>query len=83
MTPQEAREQVRQLVTQVEMDGDPRVGIQLVRAKMSELHNAGEEVPKEFIWIEKRFLSDCVEASQGRSPACRADRFATARPGAS
>ena len=66
MTPEETRAAVRSIVTQVELADDPRVGIQLVRQRMSELRERGKQVPEEFVWIEKRLTADCIDASQER-----------------
>lgn len=66
MTPEETRAAVRNIVTQVELADDPRVGIQIVRDRISELQKCGEQVPEEFVWIEKRLTADCIDASQER-----------------
>lgn len=66
MTPEETRAEVRRIVTRIELAEDPRVGIQLVRERMSEIRQGGQEVPEEFTWIEKRLAAECIDASQER-----------------
>ncbi len=66
MTPAQAKQEVRAIIAQAEQSDDPRFGVRLVRARIAELNAAGEDVPDELTWIEKRFIADCIDASQGR-----------------
>jgi len=66
MTPADTRAEVRSIIAQVEQSDDPRQGVQLIRQRMSELRDAGEEVPEEFTRVEKQLIADCIDASQGR-----------------
>ncbi len=66
MTAAEMRLEVRKLVETAEQADDPRLGVRLVRARMRELEDAGTSVPRELITAERRFVAECIEASQGR-----------------
>ena len=65
MTPAELREEVRSLVARVEQVSDPRRGMELVRARISELSQSGRVVPEELRWIERRLMISCEEALIG------------------
>ena len=65
MTPAELREEVRSLVARVEQVSDPRRGMELVRARISELSQSGRVVPEELRWIERRLMISCEEAVIG------------------
>ena len=66
MTPAESREEVRVLLAKVEQADDPRFAVRLVRERIAELSNCGEDVPEELTWMEKRLVAECIDASQGR-----------------
>lgn len=66
MTPAESREEVRVLLAKVEQTDDPRFAVRLVRERIAELNNCGEDVPEELTWMEKRLVAECIDASQGR-----------------
>ena len=63
MTPAETREEVRTLVSRIEQISDPRRGMELVRARISELSQSGRLVPEELLWIERRLMISCDEAA--------------------
>ena len=66
MTPAESRGEVHVLLAKVEQTDDPRFAVRLVRERIAELNNCGEEVPEELTWMEKRLVAECIDASQGR-----------------
>ena len=66
MTSDQMRKEIRALVTRAEQAGDPRLAVKLIKQRIAELNDSGEEVPAELIWIENRYLNECIYASQGR-----------------
>jgi hypothetical protein len=55
------------LVQQMEQsEDDPRRCYVLVKQRISELRNSGRDVPDELSKLEKRVLTECMLASQGR-----------------
>lgn len=66
MTLEQKREEIRALVTKVEQEDDPRMAVKLIRQRIAELNNIGEDVPEEFIWMQNRLVDECIYASQGR-----------------
>ncbi|MGI9410051.1 MAG: hypothetical protein ACR2OV_08255 [Hyphomicrobiaceae bacterium] len=66
MTSDQKREEIRALVTTAEQQDDPRYAVQVIRQRIAELNNSGQEVPEELIWIQNRYVDECIYASQGR-----------------
>ena len=66
MTSEQKRQQINVLIKEAEEQDDPRAVIQLIRNKITELNNLGEEIPEELIWMQKRYTNECIYASQNR-----------------
>ena len=66
MTLEQKREEIRALVTKIEQEDDPRLAVKIIRQRIAELNNIGEDVPEEFIWMQNRLVDECIYASQGR-----------------
>lgn len=55
------------LVHQMEQsEDDPRQCYALVKERISEFRDSGQAIPVELSNLEKRFLTECMLASQGR-----------------
>ena len=57
---------IREIVTKAEQEDDPRLAVKLIRQKIAELNNSGKDVPEELIWIQNRYVDECIYESQGR-----------------
>jgi len=66
MTSAQKRKEIREIVIKAEQEGDPRLAIELIRQRIAELNDSGQEVPEELIWIQNRYVDECIYASQGR-----------------
>ena len=66
MTSEEKRQTIRVILSEAEQQEDPRAAVQLIRRKISEMNDSGQEVPDELTEIENRFVDECIYASQGR-----------------
>ncbi|MGI9423104.1 MAG: hypothetical protein ACR2PA_07920 [Hyphomicrobiaceae bacterium] len=66
MTLEQKREEIRALATKIEQEDDPRSAVKIIRQRIAELNNIGEDVPEEFIWMQNRLVDECIYASQGR-----------------
>ena len=66
MTSEEKRAEIRSVVTMAEQADDPRRAVAIIRQRITELKNGGHEIPEELVWIENRYVDDCIHASQGR-----------------
>jgi hypothetical protein len=56
-----------ELVHQMEQsDDDPRQCYALVKKRITEFRRSGRDVPDELSNLERRLLSECMQASQGR-----------------
>lgn len=56
-----------ELVHQMEQsDEDPRQCYALVKERISEFRDSGRAIPDELKKLEKRFMTECMLASQGR-----------------
>jgi hypothetical protein len=56
-----------ELVHEMEQtDDDPRQCYALVKKRITEFRRSGRDVPDELSKLEKRFLTECMLASQGR-----------------
>lgn len=56
-----------ELVHEMEQtDDDPRQCYALVKKRITEFRRSGRDVPDELSNLEKRFLTECMLASQGR-----------------
>ena len=56
-----------ELVQQMEQsDDDPRQCYALVKERISEFRESGRDVPDELTRLEKRLMTECMLASQGR-----------------
>lgn len=56
-----------ELVQQMEQsDDDPRQCYALVKKRITEFRRSGQTVPDELSRLEKRLLTECMHASQGR-----------------
>ena len=54
------------LVQMEQSEDDPRRCYVLVRQRISEIRSSGRDVPDELSKLEKRILTECMLASQGR-----------------
>ncbi len=66
MTSDQRREEIRLLLTRAEDVDDPRLAVQLIRQRIAELNESGQDVPEELIWLQNRYVDECIHASQGR-----------------
>ncbi len=66
MTSEEKRQTIRVILSEAEQQDDPRAAVQLIRRKISEMNDRGQEVPEELTEIQNRFVDECIYASQGR-----------------
>ncbi|MEM8971114.1 MAG: hypothetical protein AAGD43_03520 [Pseudomonadota bacterium] len=66
MTSEEKRQTIRVILREAEQQDDPRAAVQLIRLKISEMNDRGQEVPEELTEIQNRFVDECIYASQGR-----------------
>ena len=56
-----------ELVHQMEQsDDDPRQCYALVKERISEFRDSGVDIPDELAKLEKRLMTECMLASQGR-----------------
>lgn len=67
MSQQMGSEDFADLVHQMEQsDDDPRQCYALVKERISEFRDSGRDVPDELKKLEKRLVTECMLASQGR-----------------
>ncbi|MEM6496147.1 MAG: hypothetical protein AAF709_05410 [Pseudomonadota bacterium] len=66
MTSEEKRQTIRVILSEAEQQDDPRAAVQLIRRKIGEMNDRGQEVPEELTEIQTRFVDECIYASQGR-----------------
>ena len=66
MASEELRDEVRVLIRKVEQEDDPRLAVRLIRKRIAELNDVGEDVPEEFLLLQIRLVDECIYASQGR-----------------
>ena len=66
MTSDQMRKEVQAIVTKAEQVEDPRLAVKLIRQRIAELNDSGEGAPEELIWIQNRFVDECIYTSQGR-----------------
>jgi hypothetical protein len=67
MSQQMGSEEFADLVHQMEQsDDDPRQCYALVKERISEFRDSGRDVPDELKKLEKRLVTECMLASQGR-----------------
>ena len=62
----ENRDDVDDIISEVEQADDPRLAVKLVRDRIAVLNAEGKHIPKELILIQNRFVEECVYDSQGR-----------------
>ena len=53
------------LNAQIDQIDDPREGFAMVKARISELRKAGQDVPAELIRMEKNLQTECICQSRG------------------
>jgi len=63
MTPLEVRREIHRLVSAVELTCDPSAKIKLVQDRMRSLVEAGQAIPEELGWIEKRLSVEFAAAA--------------------
>jgi hypothetical protein len=66
MTSDQMGKEDQAIVTKAEQAEDPRLALKLIRQRIAELNDRGEEVPEELIRIKNRYADECIYASQGR-----------------
>ncbi len=56
-----------ELVTQMEQsEDDPRRCVALVQQRMREYRQTGTSIPEDLVRLERRLMTECMAASQGR-----------------
>ena len=56
-----------ELVTQMEQsEDDPRRCVALVQQRMREYRQTGSTIPDDLVRLERRLVTECMAASQGR-----------------
>lgn len=56
-----------ELVTQMEQsEDDPRRCVALVQQRMREYRQTGSTIPDDLVLLERRLMTECMAASQGR-----------------
>ena len=56
-----------ELVTQMEQsEDDPRRCVALVQQRMREYRQTGTSIPEDMVRLERRLMTECMAASQGR-----------------
>jgi len=67
MSQQMGSEDFADLVHQMEQsEDDPRQCYALVKERISEFRHSGRDIPEELAKLEKRYITECMLASQGR-----------------
>lgn len=66
MTSDQIRQEIRSLVAKAEMVDDPRLAVKIIRQRIAELTDNGQDVPQELIRVENHYVHDCICESQGR-----------------
>ena len=54
---------IRAFAKMAERVGDPRLMVDLIRQRIAELNNNGEEVPEELLWIQNHYVDECIYSS--------------------
>ncbi len=60
------REEILELNSRLEDLDDPRECYALIKTRIAEYQEAGEEVSDDLAMLERSLLNDCLLASQGR-----------------
>jgi hypothetical protein len=67
MSQQMGSEDFADLVHQMEQsEDDPRQCYALIKERISEFRHSGRDIPDELTKLEKRYMTECMLASQGR-----------------
>jgi hypothetical protein len=64
--PNQMQSEIAELNTELEQMDDPRECYAKVQAKIRRYRQAGMKVPEDLALIEKRLMTECMAASQGR-----------------
>ncbi len=64
--PNQMQSEIAELNSAIEETDDPRECYALVQARIRSYRQAGIQVPDDLALIEKRLISECMAASQGR-----------------
>ncbi len=57
--------EIANLNAQIDQVDDPREGFAMVKARINELRNAGQDIPVELIRMEKNLQTECISQSRG------------------
>ncbi len=57
--------EIANLNAQIDQVDDPREGFAMVKARINELRNAGQDIPVELIRMEKNLQTECICQSRG------------------
>ncbi|MGH1418298.1 MAG: hypothetical protein ACRBCJ_05520 [Hyphomicrobiaceae bacterium] len=60
------REEILELNNRIDDLDDPRECYALIKSRIAECRQAGEEVSDDLAMLERSLLNDCLLASQGR-----------------
>jgi hypothetical protein len=64
--PNQMQSEIAELNIELEQTDDPREAYAKVQAKIRRYRQAGMKVPEDLALIEKRLMTECMAASQGR-----------------
>ena len=64
--PNQMQSEIAELNSELEETDDPRECYAKVEARIRAYRQAGRTVPEDLTLIEKRLMSECMAASQGR-----------------
>jgi hypothetical protein len=64
--PNQMQSEIAELNIELEQTDDPREAFAMVQAKIRRYRQAGLKVPEDLALIEKRLMTECMAASQGR-----------------
>jgi hypothetical protein len=64
--PNQMQSEIAELNSAIEENDDPRECYALVQARIRNYRQAGAQVPDDLALMEKRLMTECMAASQGR-----------------
>jgi len=81
MTDDRNRDDIQAIITKVELLDTPRSAVEFIRQQITELNIRGSQVSEELIWLQNRYVDQCIYGSQAQfgperdSEAARADNL--------
>lgn len=57
--------EIANLSAKIELIDDPRAGFALVKQRINELRNEGQQIPDELIRMERNLQCECISQSRG------------------